>query len=267
MGAGGSGSPVQALLGLPGGGTGGSADAISALLQAALGSGFFSGRSLDMEQTAQYVSLHCLSDADLTWQDGGDGQAVLRLSQEQWSMVHTLDLNVFYDDGGGYIDLGLDNVYEFDDSGALKRAYDGAWLAIDGQPVAYYHMSTVDDGESYTITGRVPVLHNGRRSELILVFDDATPSGYVAGVQRVYRDGETDTVAKSQEALQPGDVLEFVCDYYTYDMEYQDSYLIGEPITVTEQPLRVSDVPLEGATKAAFRFVDLYNTPHWTPAF
>ena len=34
--------------------------------------------------------------------------------RSRWAMVHDLELNVFYDDGEGYIDLGLDNVYEFD---------------------------------------------------------------------------------------------------------------------------------------------------------
>ena len=52
---------------------------------------------------------------------------------------------MFYDDGEGFIDLGLDNVYEFDEDGALKGEYDGTWLAINGQPVAYYHMSTVGE--------------------------------------------------------------------------------------------------------------------------
>ena len=266
-------TPLGSLSGIFGtGNPGGDAEGISELLGIVLGSGFFSDRSIDREEAAQYVADHHLDEWELEWQDSGkgDGSAVLRLSEEQWAMVHDLELNVFYDDGEGYIDLGLDNVYEFDDDGALKQEYDGTWLAVNGQPVAYYHMSTVDDGESYTITGRVPVLHNGQRSELILVFDNDTPYGFVAGVQAVYKDGETDTVAKAQETLQPGDILEFVCDYYILDgsgMQYQDSYRMGNPITVTEEPLTIRNVPLEGATKAAYRFTDLYNTPLWTPSF
>ena len=264
-------SPIGALSGIFGtGNPGGDAEGISELLGLVLGSGFFSDRSMDMEQAARYLADHHLDDRELIWQDSGkgDGSAVLRLSEEQWSLVHTLELNVFYNDGEGFIDLGLDNVYEFDEDGALKGEYDGTWLAINGQPVAYYHMSTVDDGENYTITGRVPVLHNGQRSELILVFDNDAPYGYVAGVQAVYKDGATDTAAKAQETLQPGDVLEFICDYYTLDgsdMQYHDSYLMGAPITVTEEELTISNVPLIGSTRAAYRLTDLYNVPHWTP--
>ena len=172
---------------------------------------------------------------------------------------------MFYDDGEGYIDLGLDNVYEFDDAGGLLGRNDAAWLAINGQPVAYYHTSTVDDGEHYTITGRVPVLHNGSRAELILAFTDEQPYGFIAGVQTVYMEGETDTIAKSMTGLQSGDILEFLCDYYSYSGEYEDSYLLGEPLTVTEEELTISDVPLVGTTRASYRFTDLYDKHHWTP--
>ena len=61
---------------------------------------------------------------------------VLRLSEEQWGLVQTLELNLFYDDGEGYIDLGLDNVYEFDDEGGLLGGKETTWLAINGQPIA-----------------------------------------------------------------------------------------------------------------------------------
>ena len=157
-------------------------------------------------------------------------------------------------------------MFDFDDGGGLlgKAETARSWLAVDGQVAAYYHTATVDDGTSYTITGRVPVLHNGARAELLLAFDNDRPQGYVAGVRAVYRDGETDTVAKSQTELQPGDTLEFLCDYYSYDGDYQDSYLLGDPITVGEKGLTVGDVPLEGTTKAAYRFTDLYNQHHWT---
>lgn len=246
---------------------------ISQLLSIAMGSGLFSDRSLDLEETAQYISDHHLKGEDLWWSSQQEnGTPVLRLSEEQWSLVQDLELNVFVDDGGGYIDLGLDNVFDFNDNGDLLGMYDNTWLAINGQPVAYYHTSTVDNGEHYTITGYVPVLHNGQRSELLLTFDDSQPHGYVAGVRAVYSDGETETVSKSDIALQEGDVLEFVCDYYGYgvnagpleDFHYVDSYLLGEPLTVGVEELTISNVPLEGTVRAAYRFTDLYNNQFWT---
>ena len=283
--SGGTSSPLPSLLGQLGGSSGSSSsvssDDISALLGSLLGgsfgrisglddsnSDFLSDRALGDEELAQYLEENRFPDETLLWQEGADGVPVIRLSEEQWGMVHSLELNLFYDDGEGYIDLGLDNVFDFDEEGGLLGNAELAqsWLAIDGQPVAYYHTATVDDGTNYTITGRVPVLHNGVRSELILVFDNDQPHGYVAGVQTVYHDGETDTVAKSQAELLPGDTLEFLCDYYSYDGDYQDSYLLGETLTVSEQGLTVSDVPLEGSTRATYRFTDLYGRSCWTAA-
>ena len=265
--------PMSALEGIFGTGVG--LEDISSFLQMAMRDGLFIDRSLDLEQTARYISGHHLIGEDLWWSSHEeDGTRTLRLSEEQWSLVQGLDLNVFVDDGGGYIDLGLDNVFEFTDDGGLLGVYDGTWLAINGQPVAYYHTSTVDDGTNYTITGYVPVLHNGQRSGLLLTFDNDRPYGYVAGIRAVYPDGETETVAKSGTALQPGDVLEFVCDYYGYgenagpleDFHYFDSYLLGEPLTVTEEELVISNVPLEGKVRACYRFTDLYNNQFWTAA-
>lgn len=218
-----------------------------------------------MENAEEYLEAHRFPAGALVWQTGADGTPVLRLNEEQWGLVQSLDLNLFYDDGEGYIDLGLDNVLDFDDNGGLLGKNDGTWLAVNGQPVAYYHTSTTDNGAGYTITGRVPVLYNGVRSELILVFDSDTPHGFVAGVQSVYLDGETDTAAKLQSELSPGDTLEFLCDYYSYAGDYQDSYRLGEPLTVTEEGLTISDVPLEGVTHAAYRFADLYGQHYWTP--
>ena len=257
--SGGSDSPLPALLGMLGGaGSGG--DDISALLASVLG-----GRSLDMENAGEYLTAHRFPDEALVWQAGEDGVPVLRLNEQQWGLVQDLELNLFYDDGEGYIDLGLDNTFDFDGEGGLLGVNEGTWLAVEGQPVAYYHTATVDDGTSYAITGRVPVLHNGSRSELILTFDTERPQGYVAGVQTVYLNGETDTVAKSQSELQPGDTLEFLCDYYSYDGDYQDSYLLGDPLIVTEEELTVGDVPLDGVTLASYRFTDIFGKHHWTP--
>ena len=220
--SGGTASPLPSLLGTLGGGAGDAA-AVSQLLEAFLGGGFgriagltsdntafLDDRALDLEETVQYLLENSFDPGALVWTANGDGTPSITLSEEQWGLVQTLDLNLFYDDGAGYIDMGLDNVYDFDDTGALLGVNDGTWLAIDGQPVAYYHTSTVDDGENYTITGRVPVLHNGQRAELLLAFDNEQPYGYVTGVRAVYTAGETDTVAKSGTELQPGDTLEFL---------------------------------------------------------
>ena len=253
-----------------------SSDMIGSLLNGLLGgdlgsiagltgsnSSFF-GKGLDMDRATEYLTENRFDTGNLVWLRGSTGELVLSLSAEQWAMVQDLELNVFVDDGEGFIDLGLDNVYDFTDNGELLGTFDGTWLAINQQPVAYYLEDIVDDGENYSITGRVPVLLNGQRADLILVFDNETPYGYVAGARYDYRDGETETVAKSFGALQDGDQIDFLCDYYSYAGEYLDSYMLGDPMTVSGE-LTISNVDIDGDYSAAYRFTDIYQQNYWTP--
>lgn len=279
--SGGTPSPLSALMGTVSGST---SDLTSELISQMLTSlvtngvsqiagldssnmGFLSGRALSTQETADYLAANHLDPANLNWQLGDDGPPRIQMSEEQWSLVHGLELNMFFDDGQGYIDLGMDNVYGFDETGALIGRTDGTWLAINQQPVAYYHLSTVDDGENYTIIGRVPVMLNNRRTDLILVFDNENPYGVIAGARTSYADGETQTIPKSLTELQVGDTLDFLCDYYGYDGSYQDSYYLGEQMTVEEE-MNISNVYIdEQAITATYRFTDLYNQHYWTTPF
>lgn len=225
---------------------------------------FWSGSSGNAQAENTYVSSHSMDCAQLVWTKE-DGKKKLKLSEEQWKLVQTLDLNVFYDDGEGYIDLGLDNVYKFDAQGNLIGDYDGTWLSIDGQIVPYYHLDTVEEGEHYSITGYVPVFLNGNRAELLLVFDDARPNGYIAGAREVYPDGQTQTVAKSLTEVKPGDRIDYVCDYYSYAGTYQESYYLGNTY-VYDGDATIGNMSI-GADKGkvTYRLVDIYNQSYWTP--
>ena len=277
--AGGTGSPLTSLFGDYSGQSvsGGNADMIGQLLTTFLSgdyssisglssgnTGFLTGRSMPTEEVTEYLSENYLDAAALTWEKNADGQPVMKLSDQQWSLVHTLDQNMFYNDGEGYIDLGCDNLYSFDDEDNLIADTDRTWLAINGQVVAYYHMDTVDDGENYCITGRVPALLNGERVNLILVFDNEHPTGYIAGAQTDYRDGETDTAAKNMVTLEAGDTLDFLCDYYSYDREYLDSYMLGEQMTISDH-MTISNVDVgSGKVLLTYRFTDIYNQEYWS---
>jgi len=275
--SGGSTSPLSSLMGnlLPSTSSTSSLD-ITSLLSSFM-SGASSGKSidgltsenteymssLDTQAAAEYISGNLFDPSQLYWQDY-NGQNVIHLTEDQWALVQEIELNLFIDDGEGYIDMGLDNIFEFNDDGMLIGEYDGAWLAINNQPVAYYHTGTVVDGNSVTIYGRVPAMVNGDRAELLIVFDDAHPSGYVQGYRYVYDSTVTDTVAKDAESLADGDVIDFICDYYSYDGDYLDSYLLGDRMVVSGE-LTVSDVLVtNNKVSATYRFVDVYNQEYWT---
>ena len=277
--AGGSGSALGSLFGTSGSsGSSGSADVIGSLLGAFL-SGGTSGRSItgldesntnfmedtDVDSATDYLSTYYFDTNNLVWEEQNDTYT-LSLPDSQWELVHKLDLNMFYDDGTGYIDLGLDNIYSFDDDGKLVADTDKNWLSIDGNVVAYYHTDTIEDGDNYSIRGYVPAMLNGDRVNLIIVFDNEQPNGYIAGAANDYIGGETNTVAKSMTELQDGDKLDFICDYYDYDMNYQDSYFIGEPVTY-HSGMQISNTDVgSGQAHIMYKFTDIYNQEYWTPA-
>ncbi len=221
-------------------------------------------RSFDVDNAVEVISENQLDTSYFVWVKNGDDYQ-LALNDNQWKQIHSLALNVFYDDGEGYIDLGLDNVYRITENGELVSDFDGTWIAIDNQPVPYYYTDTFDDGTNYSITGYVPVMVNGERAELILVFDNANPKGYIAGARFVYTKGETETIAKGVEALAEGDKIEFICDYYTYDGTYQDSYLMGDVVTYNGSNT-ISNVIIDsGKCSATYLLTDAYNNEYWTP--
>ena len=128
----------------------------------------------------------------------------------------------------------------------------------------YYHLDSVEDGDYWNITGRVPAMLNGQRVNLIIVFDNDHPSGYVAGARNDYRDEEIEAIAKNLTEISEGDTLDFLCDFYSYEGEYQDSYMLGDRMTVRGD-LKVSDVELpEGRVRLSYRLDDIYNQSYWT---
>ncbi|MBR3640423.1 MAG: peptidase C11, partial [Oscillibacter sp.] len=278
---GGTASPLPYLLGTLGGGASSSGGDVTELIGGVLGSflggnygsvsgltggnvDFLFGRSLSEEETAAYIAENYFDASALVWQKNYGGDYVISLEEDQWALVEELDLNVFYDDGEGYLDLGLDNVFEFDDNYDLLAPTDRSWLAVNGQIVAYYHDSTYGSGDDAVYTGHVPVLLNGERAELLVTFDAANPYGAITGARYVYAGGETDTVAKSTAALTDGDVLDFICDYYTYDGVYENTYMIGEPLTVSGDLTLTNVAITDGALRTTYRFTDLYQQHYWT---
>ena len=273
--AGGTGSALESLFGMGGSSSSsGSSDMIGSLLSSFLGGGrSIAGldesntefmKDTDVNDTAEYLSNNYFDATKLTWENK-DGKYTMDLADSQWELVHGLDLNMFYDDGTGYINLGLDNLFTFDDDGKLIADTDKDWLSINGNVVAYYHTDTVQSGNDLIITGYVPALLNGERVNLIIQFvnDD---NGTIVGASTDYVEGETEAVAKNLTEINAGDKLDFICEYYSYDMTFQDSYLIGDQVTVTDN-MTISNTKVgDGTCHILYRFSDIYNQNYWSEA-
>ncbi len=219
-----------------------------------------------LEQSADYLAGHQFDPSALTWTEK-NGQQVLVLSQDQWDLVQTVALNVFVDDGEGYIDLGLDNVFSFNDDGDLIGDYDHTWLTVNGHLVAYYLLSSEGDTDDYKIMGYIPAMLNGRRTDLIACFTDECPDGEILGAAPRYdEETETATVSRGLTELRDGDVIDFLCSYYDYDRNYQDDYYLGDPLTVSGA-LELSNMRMDNTGFiASYRLTDIYNNQYWTPA-
>ncbi|WP_026489294.1 clostripain-related cysteine peptidase [Butyrivibrio sp. XBB1001] len=281
--AGGTGSPMGSLFGdqtfSQGSGVS-SADMISQLLSTFLSSDFssisgltssnssFIGKNLDVEQAAQYIAANQFDPSALIWTTNAEDYTCITLSPDQWKLVQDLKLNLYYDDGEGYIDLGYDTTFEFDEEGNLMAPDDKTWLSIDGQIVAFYVIDVQGDDSSYAITGRVPCELNGERCNLILVFDSENEDGYVAGACYDYVEGETETIAKNLTEIQEGDTIDYVCDYYNYDKSFQQNYYLGEQVVVDKDmsEMEIINLPVgEGKVYATYCFTDIYGQKYWTP--
>lgn len=218
------------------------------------------GRGIDRNM-ANYISENHF-DADLTWKDGK-----IALSEKQWSMVNELKLNVFVDDGSGYIDLGKDNIFDIDENGNLLKLEDMTWLAASAdnnnwQVIPYYYLYEITDGEAQGYYGRSPVMINGTYANLLIKIDSEGVAS-VIGATYDYR-GESDVVAKNLVGLEKDDVVEFVCDYYDYDGNFTDTYVLGDKLTVTDK-LYIGDVDISSYDLlATYEVTDIYNQSYWT---
>ena len=229
-----------------------------------LGNDFLDAETL--QACEQYLTKNQFNRKALKWTQKGD-VPVLTLEEDQWNLVQNVELNVFVDDGEGYIDLGLDNVFEFDEDGDLIGTYDHTWMAINHQFVAYYMLSTEGNQEDYDIRGYVPALLNGERVNLMLQFTDEIPNGVVTGAAICYdQETQTQTQAKGEIAVKDGDVLQFVCNYYDYDRNFIDSFMLGDSITVNGE-LSISNMIMDNENYiATYRLTDIYHNYFWTPS-
>ena len=275
-------SPLGSLLGAFTG-SGGSASAGTSIdagsIMQLLGAFAGGGRSLPSEMDwldadlvadkASYIAANYIDPGDITVTVRPDGKRVLTLTDEQWALLQSVELNVFVDDGEGFIDLGLDNVFEFDGNDLLLD-FDGTWLTVNGHIAAFY----MDHADDSTTVGHIPAMLTQTTDGdavtqfvyLEVVFDEKNPYGAITGARPMYTDA-TDTIAKGDIAINAGDTIDFLCDYYTYDDQFDSTYKLGDPLTVGSGGLEIVYHDLgDTAYSVTYRLTDIYSNHYWTPA-
>lgn len=218
----------------------------------------FGMRLISAEDAIEYIGENRLDADALVWENGR-----IHLTDQQWSLVESVVKNVFFDDGKGFIDLGCDNDFILEGNDLVGED-DGTWLSINGQPVAYYYLGTEEVGDEYRITGYVPAYLNGIRVRLMLVFDNEHPYGTIAGAQKVYAAADTEAVGKNLIQIGAGDQVRFICDYFDYDGNYQDTYYLGNPMTLGDT-VEIANTPIGDGNQVTYCITDIYQNPFWTP--
>ena len=279
-----SGGSLIDLIGMLGGSNTGTssgssnADLIGTALSTFLGSSNSSSLTgIDVGQFESWFNRDLVTNSTAYYQENyldpdrvvittaANGERIVDLTEEEWALVQDIQLNVFVEDEDGYIDLGMDNVYEQNDDGDLIFTYDNTWLTIDGHAVSYYMISCDTSGDNYVITGRVPAMLNGELVDIILVFDNENPNGVVAGARKVYS-GETQTIQRGLIEIKSGDVIDFLCDHYAFDKSFDDAYYLGEQY-IADDELTIANMDIGTANKlVTYCLTDIYGNEIWTDA-
>lgn len=190
---------------------------------------------------------------ELIVEDKGDYFA-LALSDEDWEILSDIQMQLFYDDGEGYIDLGTDNYFEVDEDGALMVDYDGFWFTLGDAIVPLYVSATEDSVEGY-----IPCELNGEYVNLVVRWNEEG-IGIIEGAVRFYENGMS---MKGLIPVEDGDEIQLLCDYYTYDGEYDDAYNLDEPFEY-DSSAGIEYAPSgEGEYLLYYCLTDIYNNTYY----
>ncbi|MCQ2480427.1 MAG: peptidase C11, partial [Clostridia bacterium] len=237
----------------------------------------FSGRSMPAEldwvdteliaNNAKKIVKNCIDPARIVATEK-NGKKVLELDEAEWNVIPTVELNVYVKHGNGYIDMGLDNTFDWYDDNSIALDFDGTWLTLNGKACAYYLVSDTKEADgSWTTIGRIPARLNGQFVNLQVVFDKANPNGTVTGAYPLYEDDSIDVQAKGNIEVKAGDKIELLCDYYSLDGTYSDTYSLGEKFTVPQSGLTLENLKLNAKdVSATYRITDIYGNYFWVSA-
>jgi hypothetical protein len=198
-----------------------------------------------------------------------NGVPTLVLTDGEWGLLDTAALNLFVDDGEGFIDLGYDNYLEYDQDNDLILGFDGTWLCLDGHPAAFYMTKAEEEGTYGRIPARLARVTEGETVEAMVnlqLFIDMDGNAIILGADPLYAD-ETETQGKGSIPLEPDDKVQLLCDYYTYEGAYEGSYTLSDAFTLGSDPV-IEYLTLANADiSVSYRLTDIYGNVYWTPAY
>jgi hypothetical protein len=187
----------------------------------------------------------------------------LELSDEDMENLSYVEgnlmMDVSEDDFEAYIDLGyLQNAQIDWENGVVYSMFDGTWPMLEGQLVCMTDQTVTEK----TRRSIIDVTVNGDECYLLVIFDDKRPGGEVVGYTEGYN--ENGLPVRGYEKLKAGDVIVPIYQLISWDeMDNEQSETFeGDPITVTDQPLKFGYEDLNGSDASfvyAFCLNDIFG--------
>ena len=113
--------------------------------------------------------------------------------------------------------------------------------------------------------GKVPAIINDERVNIVIYFDKENPDGVILGYEPYYDEMDTILLEKGLRKLRINDKIDFVCDLYDYDGNFDDEYYINDSLIVGKEPLKVSYESLgDGECIVYYRLTDIYDNIYYT---
>lgn len=227
---------------------------ILSLLTNSLDSNMFNG--IDLNMISNFIGKNSINNNSIQVSTYNN-QDVVHLSEEEWKLINKIELNVLVKEGNGYIDLGLDNVFEFNERNDLIVDFDGTWLALDGNIVSYRLLSDEKIDNDYITKGYIPAYVNGDLSNIIVQFSESDPYGRIIGK---VESNDLTTLSKMSD-LESGDSIVLVADYY----ENNNKGIIEISDAITYDPsFRLTNIDVANNDFIySYKFSDIYNNSFW----
>ena len=230
-----------------------------------------------VEGFENYETQEALIDIPLIEVEDG---YLIDLPEKAWDIIAEQLLFVYERAEDGRLRyLGKDYLGGYGEDGQGLVAFDGTWINVGGQMVCYEAGTSrlTDEGIVYTGTTKA-MLNDELKVSLHIEWDPVTGvgddpvTGCVTGYDIIIEDnpilqmlGEQLSNAlegKAMAALQPGDRLQFLFDYYDDEGYEMGTETYGGTVTVTNmETLTVSDQPLPEGDTVVFggALIDVYQ--------
>lgn len=230
------------------------------------------GRALSREEQAAYrwvdttlvdgykdYYLDNSEDLSILEIDENDGNYTLTMPDDWWDIVASIELQVVLEEEGRYLDLGSDALYEFDENNSLLVDFNNHWVSLNGMVVPFESRYEHVEGDQYFSLGAVPVTINHESAEIIVIWDNDHPKGYVAGVRYLYQTQEQKGLFK----LSDGDILTFSFESYDLDWLSMGSKETGTLTVDGDIVVDYTDIGNKNCF-VYYRFTDVYGNKFWT---